>query len=71
MIIEYTYSPEDLKKKCYGCYWFKSYDNFGFNGKCDCKENKIKFRDRSVTDRACTFKRTQPPEKQKGRERNG
>jgi hypothetical protein len=54
MIIEYTYSQSDLKKKCYGCKWLKMYDNL--NGKCICDFNKVKFRDRSITDKACSCK---------------
>lgn len=54
MIIEYTYSQQDLKKKCYGCKWLKLYDDF--NGKCICEFNKVKFRDRSLTTRGCSFK---------------
>lgn len=54
MIIEYTYSQHDLKKKCYGCKWLELYNDF--NGKCICPHNKVKERNRSVTDKACTWK---------------
>ena len=48
MIIEYTYSPQDLKKKCFGCKWLTyeedAWDNF--SGLCECPHNKVKFRNR-------------------------
>lgn len=56
MIIEYTYSPSDLKKKCYGCKWLKIEDDDWFYGKCECPHNKIKFRNRQITDKACVWK---------------
>jgi len=55
MIIEYSWSPQDLKKKCYGCTWLKMQDDW--YGKCECPDNKIKFRERSITDKKCTKKK--------------
>jgi hypothetical protein len=54
LIVEYTYSPQDLKKRCYSCKWLKLYDDF--NGKCECPHNHVKFRDRDVLEKACTWK---------------
>lgn len=64
MIIEYTYSPEDLKKRCFGCKWLKqnvlnptsTNSNFDWYGLCECPHNKIKNRNRSITDKACSWK---------------
>lgn len=55
MIIEYTYSPQDLKKKCYGCKWLSIPEN-QLIGDCTCLYNKIKNRQREETDRACNWK---------------
>lgn len=58
MIIEYTWSEEELRrKKCYKCKWLKLYDDF--NGKCTVPEdryNKRLLRHRSVTDKCCSRK---------------
>jgi hypothetical protein len=54
MIIEYTYSQNDLNKRCYGCKWLELYDDF--NGKCKCEFNKVKFRDRSIMENKCSCK---------------
>lgn len=56
MIIEYTYSPQDLKKKCYGCKWLKIYEDDDWYGKCECDFNKVGFRERSITAKACSCK---------------
>lgn len=56
MIIEHTYSQQDLRKRCYGCKWLKLHDNNQFYGTCACPHNKIKERERSVTDRRCAWK---------------
>ena len=55
MIIEYTYSPSDLKKKCHNCKWLKL-DEDEWYGICKCPHNKVKFRNRKITDKACTWK---------------
>lgn len=58
MIIEYTYSPHDLVKKCYGCAWLEL--EAEWYGNCVCPNNKIKNRQRGITDRACSFKKRLP-----------
>jgi hypothetical protein len=63
MIIEYTYSQEDLRKKCHGCKWLKIYPNDDWYGKCECPYNKVKFRERSITDKKCTWKNADKAEK--------
>lgn len=55
MIFEHTYSPHDLKKRCYGCIHFKPNDKSGIYGNCICQTNKIKDRHRCATDKACSF----------------
>jgi hypothetical protein len=55
MIIEYTYSPSDLKKKCYGCKWLSISEN-EFIGTCTCPYNSIKNRQRELTQKACSWK---------------
>lgn len=55
MIIEYTYSQHDLKKKCYGCKWLKL-DSDKWNGECICESNSVKKRHRYITDKACSWK---------------
>ena len=50
-----------MKKKCFGCKWLcMNKDDCGkedlFFGKCICEFNKIKNRDRCVTDKACKCK---------------
>ena len=57
MIIESTYSKKELRKKCFNCEYLKIDEPHGWYGICTCEENKIKHRDRSITDRACVFKR--------------
>jgi hypothetical protein len=54
MIIEYTYAQNDLNKRCYQCKWLTMIDDWA--GHCDCPYNKVKFRDRQITDRKCTWK---------------
>lgn len=54
MIIEYRYSEHDLNKKCYQCKWLNMYDDI--NGKCICPHNMVKFRDRSIFTKKCTWK---------------
>lgn len=56
MIIEYTWSQQDLKKKCYGCKWLKLDEGDDWYGKCKCTFNKVKIRSRKITDKACKFK---------------
>ena len=58
MIVEVTYSEKDLRKRCYNCEYLKLEDeSYDWNGICTCKENKVKHRNRSITDRACMFKK--------------
>jgi hypothetical protein len=54
MIVEYTYSEWDLRKQCHQCHWLEMKDNFF--GECKCPFNKVKDRQRCVTDRACSSK---------------
>lgn len=55
MIIEYIYSNSELRtKKCFECKWFEMIDDW--NGVCKCPHNKIKFRNRQITDRKCVWK---------------
>lgn len=49
------YSKKDIAKRCWGCLYLKMYDDF--DGKCVCTENQVKFRDRSITSKACRFKK--------------
>lgn len=56
MVIEYTYSEHDLKKKCWGCKWLKIREDDDWYGKCECPHNKVKFRERSITEKACSWK---------------
>jgi hypothetical protein len=56
MIIEYTYSQQDLKKKCHGCKWLDIYEDDNWYGKCKCEFSKVKARERSVTSKACSCK---------------
>lgn len=58
MITESIYSKQELRKKCFNCEHLKIDDeSHGWYGICTCEENKVKHRDRSITDRACVFKR--------------
>ena len=57
MIIEYTYSQSDLKKKCFGCEWLKLYPDDDWYGKCECPDNKVKVRERSITSKKCVMKK--------------
>lgn len=55
MIITYEYSATDLAKRCHGCKWLRiTYGDY--YGVCECEHNKVKFRHRSVTDKACSWK---------------
>lgn len=56
MIVETIihYSQRDIAKRCWGCIYLEKYNDF--DGKCICKENKVKIRDRSITSKACAFK---------------
>jgi hypothetical protein len=54
MLIEYTYSSQDLNKKCYECKWLRMIDEW--SGFCEYPHNKVKFRNRQITDKACTWK---------------
>jgi len=56
MIIEYTYSEQDLKKRCYKCMHLETQSDLDLIGTCACPDNKIKNRQRGITDRACTHK---------------
>lgn len=55
MIIEYIYSPHDLKKKCYSCKWLSIAEN-QLIGDCTCPYNKIKNRQRDIMQKACSWK---------------
>lgn len=57
MIIEYTYSQSDLKKKCFGCTWLKLNDKDDWYGRCECPDNKVKVRERSITNKKCVMKK--------------
>jgi hypothetical protein len=52
-IIEYTINT---RNKCYGCKWLKLNEDDMWQGHCECPHNKIKNRDRYVTDKKCTWK---------------
>jgi len=66
MIITYEYSATDLAKRCHGCKWLRMTDG-DYSGVCECKDNKVKFRCRSVTDRACAWKNAhESTDKQEG-----
>lgn len=55
MIVEYTWSEHELlHKKCYKCKYLQMRDEW--DGKCTCTTNKVKVRERSITDRKCTAK---------------
>lgn len=55
MIIEYSWSNQELRqKKCFECKWLKMQDDW--YGKCECPHNKVKFRQRNITDKKCTWK---------------
>ena len=55
MIIEYTWSEHELKtKRCFGCKWLEMIDSW--NGYCECPHNKVKVRNRQITDKKCTWK---------------
>ena len=57
MIIEYTWSKYDLKKdRCFGCDWLKMNDYDGWTGYCECPHNKVKIRNRQITNKKCTQK---------------
>lgn len=58
MVVEVTYSAKELRKKCFNCEYLKIEDkSCGWYGTCICEENKVKYRDRSITDKACVFKK--------------
>jgi hypothetical protein len=52
MIYEFTYNT---RKICWKCIYLKLKDDWF--GECICKDNKIKNRHRSVTDKACSYKK--------------
>lgn len=54
MIVEYTYSQHDLNKRCYGCKWLRMTGEW--SGRCECPHNRVKDRNRQITDRKCTWK---------------
>ncbi len=54
MIAEHTY---DTKKICYGCEHLRLDSSSYWSGVCECTENRVKNRNRHVTDRKCAFKR--------------
>lgn len=54
MKIEYTHSEHDLKKKCYKCHWLKMID--GWNGICECPENRVRDRNRHILSKKCAWK---------------
>lgn len=45
-----------LKVKCAGCIWLKL-EMDGFHGQCTCKEVRLSYRRRKVTDKACSYKK--------------
>jgi hypothetical protein len=51
MIIEFTYNQNKI---CNGCKWLKLKDDW--YGKCECPHNKVKERNRHVTDHKCSWK---------------
>ena len=57
MIIEYTYSTKDLKKRCYQCMYLQMQDEWF--GRCICETNKIKIRNREITDKACVHRKVE------------
>lgn len=58
MTVEVTYNAKELQKKCFNCEYLKiDEESHGCDGTCICKENKVKYRNRSITDKACVFKR--------------
>jgi hypothetical protein len=56
MIITYDCSQHDLRKRCYGCKWLALNAGNEWLGYCQCKENKVKNRNRQITDKACSWK---------------
>jgi hypothetical protein len=55
MIIEYTYSTYELKKsRCFNCKHLRMIDNW--SGHCECTTNKVKIRNRQITDKKCSSK---------------
>ena len=58
MIIEYTYDEHTLlNTRCYKCEYLRLDEHSQICGDCTCKENKVKNRFRSVTDRCCSWKK--------------
>ena len=58
MVVEVTYGAKELRKKCFNCEYLKIEEaSHGWDGVCMCEENKVKHRDRLITDRACVFKK--------------
>jgi hypothetical protein len=53
MIVEHTY---DNRKICYGCKFLKLENSTELTGLCTCPDNKIRVRNRSITDKKCAFK---------------
>lgn len=51
MIIEHTY---DNNKICYQCKWLKIQEEW--YGVCECPHNRVKNRNRSFTDKKCSWK---------------
>jgi hypothetical protein len=57
MITEITYSSSDLRKRCYNCFYLQLIENNDIIGECKCRDNKIKYRNRTVLDRKCLWKK--------------
>jgi len=57
MIVEYTYSESDLRKRCFGCVYLKMKDDwYGF---CENQNTKVKSKYRIVTGKSCVWKKEQ------------
>jgi hypothetical protein len=54
MIGEFTYSAQDLKKRCFNCLFLAKANDF--DGLCECPQSRCFGKERCVTDRACVCK---------------
>lgn len=52
----YEVITSDFRNKCGNCIYFKTVN--GIDGKCICKDNKVKIRIRSYNSKSCTYKCT-------------
>lgn len=50
----YEVITSDFRFKCGNCKYFKSKNHI--DGTCTCKENKIKYRERSYNSKSCSCK---------------